>query len=123
MNSLPMCAIVGTALGFLAGLGVGGGSLLMLWLTLVLETPQATAQAMNLMFFIPSALVATLMRKEQGTLQLRPILPAMLAAVAASSLCTVLLQGTDTDLMRKLFGVLLLGTGLRELFYRDRKAK
>ena len=36
LNSLPICLVVGTVLGFLTGLGIGGGSLLMLWLTLVL---------------------------------------------------------------------------------------
>ena len=41
LNSLPICLVVGTVLGFLTGLGIGGGSLLMLWLTLVLGVSQA----------------------------------------------------------------------------------
>ena len=40
LESLPVALIVGTVLGFLTGLGVGGGSLLILWLTLVLEMPR-----------------------------------------------------------------------------------
>ena len=51
--------IVGAALGFLSGLGVGGGSLLLLWLTLVMGTDRDTARAMNLLFFLPCALTAT----------------------------------------------------------------
>ena len=38
LESLPVALIVGTLLGFLTGLGVGGGSLLILWLTLVLAS-------------------------------------------------------------------------------------
>ena len=44
LESLPVALIVGTLLGFLTGLGVGGGSLLILWLTLVLEMSQTAAR-------------------------------------------------------------------------------
>ena len=43
--------VVGLVLGFLAGLGIGGGSLLILWLTLFANTGPQTARAINLMFF------------------------------------------------------------------------
>ena len=36
LGSLPFSVLVGTVLGFLSALGIGGGSLLILWLTLVL---------------------------------------------------------------------------------------
>ncbi len=49
----PVAAI----LGFLAGLGVGGGSLLIIWLTMVVQSDQQEARLINLMFFIPSALI------------------------------------------------------------------
>ena len=41
---LTFAVIVGAALGFLAGLGVGGGSLLMLWLTLCAVMDSSTAR-------------------------------------------------------------------------------
>lgn len=53
LESLPVALIVGTVLGFLTGLGVGGGSLLILWLTLALEMPQTAARGINLLFFCP----------------------------------------------------------------------
>ena len=37
LESLPVTLIIGTLLGFLSGLGVGGGSLLILWLTVILQ--------------------------------------------------------------------------------------
>ena len=37
LESFPIALLVGAILGFLSGLGVGGGSLLILWLTLVLD--------------------------------------------------------------------------------------
>ena len=75
LESLPVALIVGTVLGFLTGLGVGGGSLLILWLTLVLEMPQTAARGINLLFFLPSAMIACYLRWKQGAVTLRKVLP------------------------------------------------
>ena len=56
LESFPVCIAVGTILGFLAGLGIGGGSLLILWLTMVLGMPQPEARFINLLFFLPAAI-------------------------------------------------------------------
>ena len=80
---MPLILIlaVSTVLGFLTGLGVGGGSLLILWLTLFLQEPQNTARTINLLFFLPAALVACLFRHKQGTLKLEKIYPAIVAGI------------------------------------------
>ena len=123
LESFPIALIVGAALGFLAGLGVGGGSLLILWLTLVLKIPADTAAGINLLFFVPTAVTASLFRLKQGKLDFPRILPALLAGVATAGVLTVVARSLDTELLRKPFGILLLVTGLRELFYRARKAR
>jgi uncharacterized membrane protein YfcA len=115
--------IVGAVLGFLAGLGVGGGSLLILWLTLVLKIPADTAAGINLLFFVPTAITASLFRLKQGTLDFKRILPALMAAVASTAALTLLSGNLDAELLRKPFGILLLVTGIREICYRPRKAR
>lgn len=123
LESVPMMLLIGTALGFLAGLGVGGGSLLILWLTLVIHIPHPVARTINLLFFLPSAVVACLFRWKQGALDLKKVLPAILAGCASAGIFAWISTSLDNHLLRKLFGGLLLLTGLRELFYRPRKAK
>lgn len=123
LESLPVTLAVGCVLGFLAGLGVGGGSLLMLWLTLALGTDHNTARTINLLFFIPTAIVACSFRWKQGSLNFRKILPAVIAGIVSAGCCAWLSQHVDVSLLKKLFGGLLLFTGLRELFYRPRKAR
>jgi uncharacterized membrane protein YfcA len=54
------------AVSFLTGLGTGGGSLLLLWLTLVLGMDPALARTVNLMFFIPAAVIASVIRFFKG---------------------------------------------------------
>mgnify|MGYP002514946001 CR=1 FL=1 len=123
LESIPVAIIIGILLGFLAGLGVGGGSLLILWLTLVLGIDAETARAINLMFFITAAGSVSFFRWRQGVLQIRVIIPAMISGCIAAMAFSVLSQWIDQTLVKRLFGSLLLITGFRELFYRPRKAR
>ena len=123
LESLPVALAAGSMLGFLAGLGVGGGSLLILWLTLVLGMEHSEARIINLLFFIPAAIVACLFRWKQGKLDLNKILPAIVAGIVSAGFFAWLSRHIDVALIKKLFGALLLLTGVRELFYRPRKAK
>ena len=123
LNSLPIILIVGTLFGFLAGLGVGGGSLLVLWLTVILQMDPAAARSINLLFFLPSALIACAFRLRQGNLKIKPLLPAILAGCISAGVFSVISSQLDVLVLKKLFGIVLLFTGLRELFYRPRKAR
>ena len=120
LDSLLVSVIIGTLLGFLSGLGVGGGSLLIIWLTLVLEMNHINARILNLLFFIPCALIASLFRWKQGTLDLKKLLPAIIGGCISAALFSLLSTKIDTFLMKRLFGILLLATGIRELFYKPK---
>lgn len=112
--------LVGAALGFLSGLGVGGGSLLLLWLTLIAGVPQAQARTMNLMFFIPCALLATVFRWKQSKPDWHLAIPAILAGLLGALLGNFLGPRLDVDLLKKAFGVLFLVCGIRELLYQPK---
>ncbi len=120
VESLPVILIVGAALGFLAGLGVGGGSLLMLWLTFVLGYTHEAARGINLLFFLPSALIACCFRRKQGEINWQKIFPAMIAGCLAALAFSWLGSHINLTVLKKLFGGLLILTGLRELTYRPR---
>lgn len=123
VESYPVSIIMGTLLGFLSGIGVGGGSLLIIWLTLVLGMEHLPARNINLLFFIPSAIIACFFRWKQGKLDLKKILPAILLGCINAALFSFLSRNIDITVLKKLFGILLLMTGVRELLYRPRKAR
>ena len=104
LDSIPVALIIGSVLGILAGLGIGGGSLLMLWLTLIVGMPQHTAAGINLLFFIPSAIIASFFRWKQGVLDVKRILPAVIAACISAGLCCALRSYIPTALIKKIFG-------------------
>lgn len=120
LNSLPAALLVGTLLGFLAGLGVGGGSLLILWLTVVLDVQYPVARSINLLFFLPAALIASFFRCRQGGLSWKRLLPGIAGGCLSTLLFFRLGLVLDLQMLKKGFGLLLLLTGLRELFYRPR---
>ena len=123
LNSLPVMLAIGAVLGFLSGLGVGGGSLLMLWLTLILGIDHSIARNINLLFFLPTAAIASFFRWKQGALDLKKVLPAIVAACISAALFAWLSRRIDITLIKKSFGALLLLTGIREILYRPRKAR
>lgn len=120
LDSLPVALAVGTVLGFLSGLGIGGGSLLILWLTMVLGMEQSIARGINLLFFLPAAAVAIVFRWKQGSVEIKKVLPAMIAGCISAAVCSWIGLGMDLEVLKKLFGSLLIVTGLRELFYKPK---
>lgn len=123
LDSFPIAVAVGIALGYFAGIGIGGGSLLILWLTLALDMPQGIARSVNLMFFLACAAAVSLFRWKQGKLNLKKILPAILSGCLFAGIFSWLSTQLDVGNLKKLFGMLLLVTGVRELFYRPRELR
>lgn len=115
MDGIAVSILAGTVLGFLTGLGVGGGSLLILWLTQVQSVPQGQAQGINLLFFLPSAAISSLFRKKQGLVNRKVSRTAALFGCLTAALCAWLALQMDGDSLSRVFGWLLLGAGLWEI--------
>ena len=58
--------LVGCGTGILSSWGVGGGTLLLLIMTLVLDVPAGDAMAVNLLYFLPTAVDVELLRRPFG---------------------------------------------------------
>lgn len=107
--------LVGIGTGILSSWGVGGGTLLLLVMTLLLGVDPLAARGINLLYFLPTAGAGLLVYRKEGLLErsvLRQVVPwgevaAALGALAATTL--------DTELLRRPFGIYLLVTGLATL--------
>lgn len=120
LNSIPISIAAGIILGFLSGLGVGGGTILILWLTQVAGIDHATSRIINLLFFIVAAGSVSIIRIKKNEIPFRSILPSIIAGCIVSGVFTIIGNKLDSNSLRKAFGILLLFTGLREIFYRAR---
>ena len=124
MSGFWISTLAGLVCGVLSGLGIGGGTLLMVWMTALAGLEQRTAQGINLLYFLPTASCALLLHIKNRLIRWDIVLPAALAGAAAAALTAWLGAKLDTSLLRRLFGGFLLLVGLRELFYpRAKKDK
>lgn len=121
LETFPVALGVSVILGFLAGLGVGGGSLLVMWLTLIVGIDHPQARIINLMFFIPAAIISSLFRWKQGSLDFKKVIPAIIAGCLAAAAFSWLARYLELDILKKIFGGLLLFAGLREILYKPKK--
>ncbi len=106
---------IGLLCGLISGLGVGGGSILMVWLTAAMAFDQRTAQGMNLLYFIPTALASLFVHARRRDIDWQAAVPAAVAGVLTACVGAFLAQRMDVGMLRKLFGVFLLFTGAAEL--------
>ena len=123
MPAFLISLTIAIMLGFLAGMGVGGGSLLLLWLTQVVLVPQPQARILNLLFYLPAALVSTLFQKKRQGFRKDITLPALLAGCVAAFCFTILSKYLDISMLKKVLGGILVLTGIREILYRPRNAR
>ncbi len=109
-------ALAGAAAGVLSGFGVGGGTLLLLWLTQVQGMGQLQAGGVNLLYFGSCALPALWGHFRNGLVEKKALVWCVLLGAPACALGALLAARLDTSLLRRIFGIFLLGVGLRELF-------
>ena len=101
--------IAGAATGVLSGFGIGGGTLLLIYMT-------ALAQGINLLYFLPTAATALPAHIKNGYIDRGALLPAILTGLAGTALAAWAATALDVELLHRCFGGFLIVIGLRELF-------
>ncbi|MBO6230173.1 MAG: sulfite exporter TauE/SafE family protein [Ruminiclostridium sp.] len=119
-----MNGLIPAAAGFLAGaagsMGLGGGFVLILYLSWAGLSPE-DARAANLLFFIPTAIVSVLINKRGGLIDTR-LIPYAAAAGSIGAVIGLMISGAvDPSLLRVVFAVMIIAVGARELFHRSEK--
>ena len=124
--SALLAGVAGLVCGVLSGLGIGGGTLLMVWMTAVMDMEQRMAQGINLLYFLPTAACALIFHIKNRLIRWRVVLPAAITGCLSAAGAALLATSVDASLLRKLFGGFLILVGITELFgahARDKKAK
>ena len=107
-----MMAIAALAIALLSGMGVGSGGLLVIYLTLVENVPQLTAQGLNLLFFsfasASSLTVHTVKRRIFGGAVLIMGAAGVIGSIFGSMIAPLL----PAALLGKLFGGALVISGI-----------
>lgn len=106
--------LAGAVTGVLSGFGIGGGTLLLIYLTAFAGVPQNLAQGVNLLYFLPAAATALPAHIKNGYVERSILLPAILAGLAGTALAAWAATALEVELLHRCFGGFLILIGLRE---------
>ncbi len=110
--------LCGLGASIISAWGVGGGTLLLLVMTLFLGVDQRTAQGINLLFFLPTAASALVCHIRNGYLDKPTLRSAVPPAVVFAALGAWAATAVDVTVLRKPFGIYLLLSGVSLLWPR-----
>ena len=114
-------ALCGLVTGILSAWGIGGGTLLLLCMTLFFGVEQQTAQAINLLYFLPTVGISLFAHRKNGYLDKAVLRAAIPAGVVCALIAAVVTTALDSTVLRKPFGLFLLYAGLSILFEKPQK--
>ena len=107
--------IFGILGGILGGMGMGGGTLLIPLLTIFLNVEQKVAQEINLIAFLPMALVALIIHFKNKMVETKGIfwiiIPGIISSVGFAFLASIL----DNQILKMLFGSYLILIAVYEI--------
>lgn len=112
---------VAAATGVLSAWGVGGGTLLLVCMTLFLGVGHREAQAVNLLFFLPTASISLFFHGKNGFLDKDAFRQTALPGAAASLAGALAAAMVDVTLLRKPFGIFLIYSGASMLLSARKK--
>ena len=122
MTDWVIPCLCGLGASVISAWGVGGGTLLLLVMTLFLGVDQRTAQGVNLLFFLPTAAGALVCHAKGGYLDKPTLKAAVPIAVIAALAGAWISNAMDVEVLRKPFGVYLLLSGV-SLVWPQKKDK
>lgn len=108
--------LAGLFSGFAGGLGVGGGGILLLYLTSFAGEDQLFAQGVNLLFFLPVSASALIIHIKNGFVKWKTALVSVFFGIPGVLLGSFIAGSIDKTFLRGIFALFLLIIGLRELF-------
>lgn len=103
--------------GILGAMGFGGGGVLIMYLSLYKNLPQTQAQGINLIFFIPSAILAVILHIKHDLIDKKSALCNIGLGLIGVLIGFILLDRFDERLLRIIFAAMLIAVGLKNLFF------
>ena len=115
---IVVLALAGLLSGICASMGLGGGFVLLVYLTLFTQLSQLDAQLTNLVFFLPIAVLSVILHLKNQLIEKKVLLKAIVVGIIGVLIGGFLSGVIEVELLSKLFGGFILLIGLKELFHR-----
>ena len=115
--------IAGFLSGMIGAMGMGGGGVLLIYLTAFAHVPQLQAQGINLISFLPTGLLATVIYAVKKQIVWKQVLLMWCSGAVAAAGGYLLAKFIETALLSKIFAVFLVTFGLYQLIFTGKNSQ
>lgn len=115
-------AVVSFLAGLIGSMGFGGGGVLIIYLVIFADIPQIKSQGINLAFFVPCAVISTVIYTVKKQIKYKEIFPVILGGCIGALFAGFLLKSLKTEYLSYIFAVFLIITGILA-FFPNKKVK
>lgn len=115
--------LIGLLSGITAAMGLGGGFVLLIYLTAFAGINQLQAQGINLLFFLPIAILSIILHLKNKLIDPRPLLFCLIFGAVGVFIGSLLAFHLPVHWLSKGFAVLIFIIGIKETFSSQEKNK
>lgn len=108
--------LIGFISGIISGTGMGGGTILILLLSIIMGLDQHVSQATNLVFFVPTAIAAIFISLMKKNIDVKLGITIVIVGVVGATIGAIISSKMNVNLLRKIFGVFLLIIAIYEIY-------
>ena len=102
--------------GIISGTGMGGGTILIIILSVLLQINQHVAQGINLVFFIPTSITGIVINNKEKLINWKIAIPIAIYGVIGAIIGAKLSTNLDIQVLRKYFGIFLIIITIYEIY-------
>ena len=107
--------LIGIVSGIVSGTGMGGGTILIFLLSFMLGVEQHVAQATNLIFFIPTAIMAIIVNLKNKNIDMKLAILISVFGIFGAIIGANISIHIDVKILKKCFGIFLAIVTLNEI--------
>ena len=108
--------LTGFISGIVSGTGMGGGTILILCLSIFLGVEQKIAQATNLVFFVPTSIAAIYVNIKEKNINFKIAKTIIFFGIIGAIIGALIAQKIDVKILKKLFGIFLAVIAIHEIY-------
>ena len=111
-----MEVFIGFISGIVSGTGMGGGTILIFLLSYVMQVEQHVAQAANLIFFIPTSIVAIIVNLKNKNIDLKLGIIISIFGILGAIIRANISIHIDVVILKRCFGIFLAIIAIHEIY-------
>lgn len=107
--------------GIIGSMGLGAGTVLIIYLTVFESIPQIEAQGINLLFSLPCAALSIIIYKRKKLIRTKNLLWLIISGIAGAVGGYLILDRIKPDILTDIFAFALIALSVYQLFFESKK--